>query len=62
MQEAEIAHLEESLEILKNERGSTLAHLERLMLYQKYLESVVETGTAYHEINDLLLRCLIFSH
>jgi hypothetical protein len=52
----EIEHLETNLEKLKDLRGITLAHLDRLMLYQKYLESVVEAAPAYHEINDLLLR------
>ncbi|CAK9882125.1 unnamed protein product [Sphagnum jensenii] len=54
--EVEIEHLETNLEKLKDLRGITLAHLDRLMLYQKYLESVVEATPAYHEINDLLLR------
>lgn len=55
-QEIEIENLEDTLTKLKNQRGVTLTHLERLMMYQKYLEAVVETATQYHEINDLLLR------
>uniref|UniRef100_A0A7I3ZE19 Uncharacterized protein n=1 Tax=Physcomitrium patens TaxID=3218 RepID=A0A7I3ZE19_PHYPA len=26
------------------------------MIYQKYLESVIEKATQFHEINDLILR------
>lgn len=48
--------MEEALLKLKEQRGVTLANLDRLMMYQKYLEGVVEKATQYHEINDLILR------
>ncbi|XP_024357306.1 cilia- and flagella-associated protein 73 isoform X1 [Physcomitrium patens] len=54
--EHEILQVEEALLKLKEHRTNTLAHLERLMIYQKYLESVIEKATQFHEINDLILR------
>ncbi|KAG0554300.1 hypothetical protein KC19_12G080900 [Ceratodon purpureus] len=54
--EQEIIQLEEALLKLKLHRSATLANLDRLMMYQKYLESVVEKATQYHEINDLMIR------
>jgi hypothetical protein len=55
-QEAEIIQLEEGLLKLKLHRSVTLASLDRLMMYQKYLEGMVERSTQYREINDLMLR------
>ena len=55
-QEQEILQREDALLQLKLHQSATLANLERLMMYQKYLEGVVEKNTQYHEINDLMLR------
>lgn len=54
--DVEIRDLDSKLEELEQERAAAKTSLERMLAYQKYLETVVDVTEEYDEINALLLR------
>ncbi|KAG0623835.1 hypothetical protein M758_3G205800 [Ceratodon purpureus] len=56
LQEQEIIVVEDALRKLEDRRTVVLVQLERMMMYQKYLEGVLEKATQFHELHDLMLR------
>lgn len=54
--EAEIETLNTSVASLQMERKTSSELVEKNMSYQKYLETVLDTGDEYHEIGNLLDR------
>ncbi|GAB4820507.1 hypothetical protein N2152v2_007553 [Parachlorella kessleri] len=54
--EREIAELEAEREQLSQEREVVMEQLQRMIKYQQFLQSVVESGDSFHEIEDILTR------
>ena len=54
--ELEIISLRAELERLAKKKEDMSSLLERLMVYEKYLDSVIEYEEAFQEIDDILMR------